>query len=146
MKRSLLVEADGGPLAVAVAGANVPDHQLLAATLDAIILERPAPEPDWPQHLCLDAGYDNEASWGACIDRDYYPHIAPARPSPAPPPPKAPRRPSRRWVVERTIAWLNQCRAILIRWERETDNYLTAIKLACCLLWYRRLDRLAPLR
>ncbi len=146
MQRSLLVEADGGPLAVTVAGANVPDHQLLAATLDAVILERPEPEPDWPQHLCLDAGYDNAASWDACIDRDYYPHIAPARGAPAPPAPDAPRYPSRRWVVERTIAWLNHCRGILIRWERQTENYLTAIKLACCLLWYRRLDRLAPLR
>ena len=43
MKRSLLVEADGGPLAVVVAGANVRDDKLLAATLDAIVLECPKP-------------------------------------------------------------------------------------------------------
>ena len=59
MKRSLLVEKDGGPLAVVIAGANVPDAQLLAATIDALVVERPEPEPDWPQHLCLDKGYDN---------------------------------------------------------------------------------------
>jgi hypothetical protein len=39
VKRSLLVEADGGPLAVVVAGANVRDDKLLAATLDAIVVE-----------------------------------------------------------------------------------------------------------
>ena len=57
MKRSLLVEADGGPLAVVVAGANVPDARLLAATIEAVVLERPPVEEGWPQHLCLDKGY-----------------------------------------------------------------------------------------
>src|SRR6476619_7223796 len=59
VKRSLLVAKDGGPLAVVIAGANVPDAQLLSATIDAVVVERPEPEPDWPQHLCLDKGYDN---------------------------------------------------------------------------------------
>ena len=40
VKRSLLVEADGGPLAVVVAGANVRDDKLLEATLDAVVVER----------------------------------------------------------------------------------------------------------
>ena len=43
VKRSLLVEADGGPLSVVIAGAHVPDFKLLEATLDAIVVERPAP-------------------------------------------------------------------------------------------------------
>src|SRR5258706_11275017 len=59
VKRSLLVEATGGPLAVMIAGANVHDTKLLAATLDAIIVPRPQPTPRRPQHLCLDLGYDN---------------------------------------------------------------------------------------
>ena len=56
MKRSLLVEADGGPLAVVIAGANVPDFKLLEATLDAIVVERPQPSESAPQNLCLDKG------------------------------------------------------------------------------------------
>ena len=40
MKRSLLVEAAGGPLAVVIAGANVHDTKLLAATMDAIVVEQ----------------------------------------------------------------------------------------------------------
>jgi hypothetical protein len=52
MKRSLLVEADGGPLAVVIAGANVPDAQLLAATIEAVVLERRSVEAGWSgQHL-----------------------------------------------------------------------------------------------
>jgi putative transposase len=139
VKKSLLVEADGGPLAVAIAGANVPDAKLLDATIRAVVLERPPPELAHPQHLCLDKGFDNEDGWGACVDHDYDPHIALIR-DPRPPRPK--RHPARRWVVERTIAWLHQCRGILIRWEKTAENYLGLLKLACALLWFRRYHRL----
>jgi hypothetical protein len=60
VKRSILVETDGGPLSVVIAGANVPDFKLLEATLDAVVLERPAPTDQAPQHLCLDKGYDKQ--------------------------------------------------------------------------------------
>jgi putative transposase len=140
VKRSLLVEGDGGPLATAVAGANVPDHRLLERTLDAVVLERPPVEvPEWPQHLCLDAGYDTDPSYLAALDRDYTPHIASHR---VPPPPPERRFPARRWVVERTIAWLNRWRGILIRWEKKAENALGLLQLACALLWFRRLHRL----
>lgn len=58
-KRSILVEADGGPLSIVAAGANVHDTKLLAATLESIVVERPTPTEEQPQHLCLDKGYDN---------------------------------------------------------------------------------------
>ena len=45
-------------------------------------------------------------------------------------------------MVERTISWLNRCRAILIRWDKKAENYLGMIQLAGALLWYRRLHRL----
>ena len=50
--------------------------------------------------------------------------------------------PARRWVVERTISWLNRCRGILVRYEKKAQNYLGVVQLACALLWYRRLHRL----
>ena len=50
------MEADGGPLGVVVAGANVPDTKLLQQTLDAIVVDRPKPTDKAPQHLCLDKG------------------------------------------------------------------------------------------
>jgi transposase len=48
----------------------------------------------------------------------------------------------RRWVVERTLAWLSKCRGILIRWAKKPENYLGLLKLACALLWFRRYHRL----
>jgi putative transposase len=143
VKQSLLVEADGGPLAITVAGANVPDAQLLEATIDAIVLERPEPEPDFEQHLCLDKGYDNPTGWGACVDRDYVPHIALIRDAHAPRPK---RHRARRWVVERTLAWLSKCRGLLVRYEKKAENYLGLLKLACGLIWFRRYLRLTVTR
>ncbi len=140
VKKSLPVEADGGPLAIVVAPANVPDAKLLARTIEAIVLERPAPEPAYPRHLCLDKGYDNDEGWGACVDHDYIPHIALLRDE-RPPRPK--RHKARRWIVERTLAWLSKCRGILIRWEKKTENHLGLLKLACALLWFRRHHRLS---
>ncbi len=143
MKRSVLVEADGGPLSVVIAGANVRDDKLLAATLDAIVVERPAPTDEaLPQHLCLDKGYDNKGSREIVRKRGYIAHIRrigeekldEAREK---------RHPARRWVVERTLAWLSKCRSILVRYEKKSENYLGLIKVACILIWYRRQYRLS---
>src|SRR5205814_8888205 len=59
-KRSLLVEADGIPVGLAVDGANRHDMKLTRATLGSIpeAAGRPAPAADQPQGLCLDNGYD----------------------------------------------------------------------------------------
>jgi putative transposase len=59
---------------------------------------------------------------------------------------KEKRHPARRWVVERTLAWLSKCRALLVRYDKKSTNFLALIQLACALLWYRRLYRLSILR
>lgn len=116
---------------------------MLAATVEAIVLERPPVEEGYEQHLSLDKGYDNDTGFGVCLDHAYEPHIALIRDL-RPPRPK--RYPARRWVVERTLAWLSMCRGILVRWEKKSENYLGMLKLACGLLWFRRYHRLANLR
>lgn len=143
VKESRLVAGDGGPLAVVLAGATVPDAHLLADTLDATSVERPEPAPGFEQELALDRGYDTPAGGEAAVEREYEPHIPPQR-GPRPARPK--RYPARRWVVERTLAWLHQCRGLLIRWEKKAENYLGLIQLACILLWFRRWHRLSLLR
>lgn len=47
---------------------------------------------------------------------------------------------SRRWVVERTHAWLSKCRGILVRYEKKSANYVGMLHLACDLLWLRRVS------
>ncbi len=148
MKRSLLVEAAGGPLAVVIAGANVPDTKLLAATLDAIVVARPAPTPERPQHLCLDRGYDNPTgAWPPPVaSHQYVPHLRRIGMEKLDLATGEPRFPARRWVVERTPAWLSKCRALLIRYDKHAANFRGLLQFACALLWFRRLHRLALLR
>lgn len=146
VKRSLLVEADGGPLSVVVAGANVPDFKLLEATLEAIVVERPLPTEQAPyEHLCLDKGYDKEAAREVVEGHNYIPHIRRIGEEKKDVAGRK-RYPARRWVVERTLGWLSKCRAILVRYEKKAANYLGLIKVACILLWYRRQHRLSLLR
>ena len=145
VKRSLLVEASGGPLAVVVSGANTHDTKLLSETLDAVVVERPQPTAERRQHLCLDKGYDNPTGRQAVAEHGYTPHIRRIGEE------KLDQQgnkthPARRWVVERTLAWLSKCRAILVRYDKKAQNYLALIKLACALLWYRRYHRLRDLR
>lgn len=145
VKHSLLVERTGGPLAVVVAAANVHDTKLLSATLDAIVVDRPQVTAEAPQHLCLDKGYDNPTGHRAVAEHGYEPHIRRIGEEKRDDE-RTPQYPARRWVVERTLAWLNRCRAILIRYDKKAQNYLALLKLACGLLWYRRRHQLCILR
>ena len=71
----MIVEADGGPLGVVVAGANVHDCKLLEQTIESIVVERPQPTESQPQHLCLDKGYDNPTGHAAAVSHGHTPHI-----------------------------------------------------------------------
>jgi putative transposase len=141
-KESVLVEGDGGPLGVVLAAANVNDQLLLRETIEAIVIDRPEPTAAAPQHLCLDAAYDNPTGREAAAAGKYIPHIVPADKAKRSTARKRGHKP-RRWVVERTLAWLCKCRGILVRYDKKDENYLGLIQLACALLWYRRLHRLA---
>lgn len=140
-KESVLVDGDGGPLGVVLAAANVNDHLLLRETIEAIVIERPEPTPETPQHLCLDADYDNPIGREAAAAGKYTPHIVPVRKEKRSKVRRKGCKP-RRWVVERTLAWLCKCRGILVRYEKKDENYLGLIQFACALIWYRRLHRL----
>jgi len=141
----VIVEADGGPLGVVVAGANVHDTKLLEKTIEAIVVERPEPTANSPQHLCLDKGYDNPTGHAAAEAANYTPHIRRIGEEKLDKKGRK-RRKARRWVVERTHAWLSKCRGILVRYAKKSSNYLGVIQLACGLLWYRRQHRLSVLR
>jgi putative transposase len=136
-KRSMLTDGAGIPLSVAIEGASRHDAKLLVATLEDLVVARPAwEEEDDQQHMCLDAAYDSEPVREELKERGYVPHIRPAD--------KKERKRegavhrhggrARRWVVERTHSWLNRSRRLLVRWEKKAENYLAFIQLACAQL------------
>lgn len=47
-----------------------------------------------------------------------------------------------RWVVERTNAWIHGFRRLRIRWEIRDDIHEAFLKLACCVITYRRVQAL----
>jgi transposase len=47
------------------------------------------------------------------------------------------RRYSRRWKIERTIAWLGYYRRLLIRWERNDRMYRAFMHVACLMIAVR---------
>ena len=140
-KKSILVDAAGRPLSVAVAGANVHDTKLLRPTLESMVVGH----PPGAQNLCLDKRYGNPTGHGTVAAFRYCPHI---------------RRigeekrdqwgtktfPAQRRAVERTLGWLSKCRSILVRYDKKPANYLCLLQLACALIWYRRQRRIALLR
>ena len=69
-KKSLVVDGDGGPLGVVIAGANVVEQKLLKETIEAIVIERPDPD-EVEQNLNLDKGYDNPRSREAATEEKY---------------------------------------------------------------------------
>lgn len=140
-KESVLVEGDGGPLSAVIAGANVPDCKLLRETIESVVVDRPEPTPERPQHLCLDKGYDNPTGRQAATSGGHTPHLRRIGEEKKGCDRCKGHKP-RRWVVERTLAWLCKCRAILVRYDKKDENFLGLIQLACALLWYRRLHRL----
>jgi len=140
VKRSILVEKEGGPLAAIVAPANCHDTKLLEETLEAIVVDRPRTTEESPQHLCLDKGYDNPTGHAAVEAFGYVGHIR--RIGEEPIAPEERTYPPRRWVVEACLSWLSRWRGLLVRYEKKASNYLGVMQLACGLLWYRRLWRL----
>jgi transposase len=48
------------------------------------------------------------------------------------------RRYKRRWTVERTFAWLQNFRRLVVRWEREITVYQAFFHVACILITLRQ--------
>jgi putative transposase len=123
VKRSLLTDGAGIPLAIIIDGANRHDMKLLCATLDGVVIARPDPTESQPQHVCLDAGYDYPAILQEVEAHQYVPHIR-SRGAERQEKVFTPGYRARRWVVERTHSWINRSRRLLVRWEKKGENYL----------------------
>ena len=136
----MLTEADGGPVSVVLAPANRHDSTLLCDVLEAVVVEPPDPA-EHAQHLCLDKAFVGAGCDATARVFGYEPHVRQIGEEKRDKRGRRTRK-ARRWVVERTISWLNRCRSLLTRWDKKAANYLGMIQLACALLWYRRKHRL----
>lgn len=110
--------------------------KMVESTLEAMVIERPEPTEEKPQNLCLDKGYDYPQVCERVEEWGYTAHIR-SRGEEAQDRKRIPGYRARRWVVERTHAWLNRFRRLLIRWEKKAENYLAMLHFACAWITFR---------
>lgn len=132
-----MCDAAGIPLAVTIDGANVPDVKLLERTLEALATPRPAVEHTGEQGVCLDKGYDAKWVREHLLTEGFVPHVR-SRGEEKKQLEPSPGVKARRWVVERSLGWLNRYRGILVRWCKKPENYLGCLHLACGLVSYQQ--------
>ena len=132
-----MVDRLGTPLACLLSPANRNDNLLLEAALDAIApIKRPRGRPRHrPDKLHGDKAYDFPACRRACRQRHIKSRIARRGIE------RSDRLGRHRWVVERTLAWLNRFRRLTIRYERRADIHRAFLTLGCALICFQQLTR-----
>ena len=136
VKRSLLTEASGVPIGLAIDGANRHDCKMVEATIESIPVVRPKPTRRKSQGMCLDKGYDSQEVRDLVKEFGYTAHIR-ARGEEAQAIKREAGFKARRWVVERTHSWMNRFRRILTRWEKKSENFLALLHLVCAVITFR---------
>jgi putative transposase len=125
-KHMILTDKKGIPLAALVIPANESDMTQLESTLTYISTQRPDPK-QLRQHLCADKGFDSAANQDTAAGWGYESHIRKKGEGWIPIRKFTPKR----WVVERTHAWINQFRGIHTRRIRSSSIYESMTLLAC---------------
>ncbi|KPZ78085.1 transposase [Leptospira kirschneri serovar Mozdok] len=124
-------------MAITLTAANVHDKHGVKDTLNSILIFS-GKRRKKPKHLCLDKGYDFKDIEILIKRRNIQSHIRKKGEKPLIG--KYKGKP-RRWVVERTNSWHNRFRAILIRWEKKSENYLASLYLASSIIAFNFFDR-----
>jgi putative transposase len=132
-KRHILVDSMGLLLAVVVTAADVDDAAAAPAVLKQMVGQRLGKVVQ----VYADSKYHNHALYVWVEDNGWYDLEIVRRPPDAEGWVKLPIR----WTVERTFAWLNQCRRLTVDREKTTCSAVAMIRLA---MIHLMLNRLCP--
>jgi transposase len=126
----VVVDRQGIPLAVVLSAANVHDSRMMLETVDAIepIKRRVGRPRKRPAKLHADKAYDSNPLREELRRRSITPRIARRGIE------SSERLGRHRWVVERTLAWLNRYRRLRIRYERRADMHSAFLHIGCALI------------
>ena len=136
MKIELVIDRNGIPLAVVPAAANVAEVDLAEPVLEAITIDLPPSVP-----VIADKAYDSDPLRERLAEKGFElinPHRE-NRTRPATVDGRKLRRYRRRWLVERTNAWLHNFRRVVTRWEYHSFIYGGFVQLACAFIALGRL-------
>jgi transposase len=138
VKIEIVVDAKGTPLAQITDAASVHETMLAGAVLASIpeTVEMPDQVP-----VIADRAYDSDPLRDDLAEQGYE-LIAPHRRSRRKPPTndgRKLRRYRRRYIVERTFAWLHSFRRVVTRFERGIHMYDGFVQLACAFIALNKL-------
>jgi transposase len=135
MKLEIVTDASGLPLGAAASAANVGEGELAGRALGDVPVELPEGTP-----VIADRGHDSDELRDEIEDEGLCP-VIPHRKNrvrESRNDGRRLRRYRRRYVVERTNAWLHCYRGLAVRWARSSFMYLGLVYLAFIQLALKR--------
>ncbi|AJD50295.1 hypothetical protein TH3_00845 [Thalassospira xiamenensis M-5 = DSM 17429] len=129
-KRHILTDTLGLMVFVLVHGANVQDRDGAPDVFKAVRYRFP-----WLRHIFADGGYAGEKLRAALQGKGDWTVEIIKRSDRA----KGFEVLPRRWVVERTFAWLNRCRRLAKDWEKSIESATAWINIASIRMMARRI-------
>jgi len=131
MKIELVVNRNGTPLAETVAAANEAETALAEPVLNEVLAPRKRPTP-----VIGDKGYDSDPLRHRLRKRHWLlisPHRRNRRRKPTVDG-RRQRRYRRRYIVERTNAWMDHFHRVVVRWEFYSYLFEGFVTLACIVI------------
>jgi transposase len=131
----VLVDGAGVPLGVHLSSANLAECKLAEATLEQVA----KPQRQKLKRIIADRGYDSRDLHERMAIRGIdllAPHLR-TRTNRFQDGRKL-RRYRRRWIIERTNAWLFNFRRLVVRYERRIETFRAFLYLACALIALRQ--------
>jgi transposase len=135
----VVVDGQGVPVGGQVTTASTAEVKLAEPTLATIAVPDAHGQPQRPLRLILDRGYDSDPLREHLLAREIL-MICPHRRRRKLPPfndGRHLRRYRKRWIVERTIAWLGNYRRLTVRYDRRLESYRAFFHIACALITLR---------
>lgn len=132
-KRHIVVDVEGFPIAIQVHAADVQDRDGASDLIMAMLEKAPDVKKLW-----ADGGYAGPKLKAALAERGLGSILEIVH---KPKEVKGFTVLYRRWVVERTFAWLSRCRRLAKDVERTLESSLAWVQLAACRFMMRRLAR-----
>lgn len=130
----LMVDGNGIPLSAFTLAANHAEVNTLETLVDVRVCDR------MPDHILYDKAADADWVRERLVERGTE-LVCPHRKNRKKPPTqdgRKLRRYKRRWIVERSIAWLQNFRRLIVRHEYHAHLFDGFVQLACLLITLRR--------
>jgi transposase len=141
-KLMMVADGRGVPMGVRIAPASPAEVTLIESTLEQVAVPRSGPgrPRTKPRRLIYDKAADSDAlrlrlkKYGIEL---ICPHRS-NRKRPSLQDGRSLRRYRRRWTIERTVAWLENFRRLVVRYERKSKMFLAILKVACLMITLRQ--------